>query len=516
MGAFTLSRRSGDDDAHLLDRDADRAAFGDQMEGLLPQSAEFFGIGLVVVLYGIALTDGYAMVDLVNIIGPAIFSITVAFAAYRLTKLNIHAVWTPLFWYRIAMVTYMGVGSGITSFYNAETRDLINTLFAFSPVELLKFNLVNAMFHFCVLTVAWVVIRIYRSSRNPLKAERLTIEPCRIPLRTVGLAFLAVGLMANYLLIYPAALGILRITVSNVVVQASPLAYIGYFLLTYWGLENKKYGWVTAMIMLAAIDSIAGLLMLTKFAALFPVMMIPIGFIYHRASLRRILIAVALLVPYYAFASSVVEEARSRVERDATNDNRAIFSDTLVVMSDIFTGKNSRVDAPEYQLAWARLSYANAGTLAISFYDQGLEGHSLRDIFVVWIPRAIYPDKPIITDIGRDFTVMANGNYTSSTSPSMPSEGYWNAGWLGVALFAALLSVVLTLWSVYSTIVFGRDAWHLLLVVLLGMRTGTRIDGFLVPDVVGPLSAVLAIHIACTLANRFLPRIPALQRRFVY
>jgi hypothetical protein len=221
-------------------------------------------------------------------------------------------------------------------------------------------------------------------------------------------------------------------------------------------------------------------------------------------------------VPYYAFVSSIVEDARSRVLRDAGDDNRALFSDTLVVMRDIMNGKNGNADAPEYQMAWARLSYANAGTLAISFYDQGLSGNSLRDIFVVWIPRAIYPDKPIITDIGRDFTVMANGNYNSSTSPSIPAEGYWNAGWLGVTLFAALLSTILTLWSIYSTIIFDRDAWHLLLVVLLGMRVGTRIDGFLVPDVVGPLSAVLAIHVACTLANRFLPRIPALQRRFVF
>ena len=512
MSAFTLSRRSAD--AHLLDHHTADAALGEQLEGLLPHFGEFFGIGMVIIVYVIALLDGYAMLDLANIVGPAIFSITVAFAAYRTTKLNVHAIWTPLFWYRIAMVTYMGVGSGMTSFYNAETRDLINTLFAFSPAELTKFNLVNASFHACVLCVAWLVIRVYRSARSPLTSTRLTIDACRVPLKTVGIAFLSVGMAANYLLIYPVALGILNITLSNAALQASPLAYIGYFLLTYWGLENKHRGWVAAMIALAAIDSIAGVLMLTKFAALFPVLMIPIAFIYHKASLRRILIAVAILVPFYAIVSSVVEEARSRVERDIGNDNRAIFSDTLVVLREIVQGKNGRADAPDYQLAWARLSYANAGTLGISFYDQGLEGNSLRDIFVVWIPRAIYPDKPVITEIGRDFTVMANGNYNSSTSPSIPSEGYWNAGWLGVAMFAMMLGIVLTLWSIYSTIVFDREAWHLLLVVLLGMRTGTRIDGFFVPDVVGPLSAVLAIHIACSLANRFLPRMPALRRRF--
>jgi hypothetical protein len=513
MGAVTFSRQP-QGQAYRLDGNLADRPLTEHMEGLAPKAIEFFGTGLVMALYGIAMTDGYAMLDVVNIIGPILFTITVAYAAFRLTQNNIHAVWTPLFWYRIAMVTYMGIGSALMSFFNADTRDLITTLFAFSPNELLKFNMVNTLFHMCVLAVSWLVIRIYRSSRNPLTSERLAIETCRIPLKTVGMAFLSVGLLANYLLIYPVALGILRIDVSNATSQVGQLAYIGYFLLTYWGLSNKRYSWVVGVAVLAAIDSIAGLLQLTKFSALFPVMMVPIGFLYHKTTLRRIIIALAFLVPYYAFVSSVVEEARSRVVRDAGNQNRAVFSDTLIVIGDMINGRNGRADAPEYQLAWARLSYANAGTLAISFYDQGLEGNSLRDIFVVWIPRVIYPDKPVITDVGRDFTVTANGNYDSSTSPSMPSEGYWNGGWPGVALFALILSTVLTLWSIYSTIVFDRDAWHLLLAVLLGMRIGTRIDGFLVPDVIGPLSAVLAIHVACTLANRFLPRIPALQRRF--
>lgn len=513
MGAVTLSRQPQDLMARL-GRNLAGQSLDDQMEGLAPAAIEFFGVSLVLALYGIAATDGYAMVGIANVIGPALFMITVAYAAFRLTQNNIHAIWTPLFWYRIAMVTYMGVGSLLVSFYNADTRDLITALFAFSPNELLKFNTVNALFHLCALAVSWVVIRIYRSSRNPFMRERLAIEPCRIPLKSVGLAFLSVGLLVNYLLIYPAALGILRVNVSNAVAQVGQFAYVGYFLLTYWGLSNKKYNWVIAIAALAAIDSVAGLLQLTKFAAIFPVMMIPIGILYNKTSLRRIVLALAFLVPYYAFVSSVVEEARSRVMRDGS-DSKAVFSDTVVVIDDIVNGRNGKADSPEYQLAWARLSYANAGTLAISFYDQGLEGHSLRDIFVVWIPRVIYPDKPIITDIGRDFTVMANGNYDSSTSPSIPSEGYWNAGWPGVALFALLLGIVMTLWSIYSTVVFDRDAWHLLLVVLLGMRVGTRIDGFFVVDIVGPLSAVLAIHVACTLANRFLPKIPALQRRFV-
>ena len=211
MGAISLSRKPADHAFHV-GRDLASGSLDDQLQGLAPNAIEFFGVGLVLALYGVAATDGYALVGFVNIIGPIIFTITVAFAAFRLTQNNIHAIWTPLFWYRVAMVTYMGVGSVLISFYNADTRDLIATLFAFSPEELLKFNTVNALFHMCALGVSWVVIRIYGSSRNPLTSERLAIDTCRIPLKTVGLVFLSVGLLTNYLVIYPAALGIINLT----------------------------------------------------------------------------------------------------------------------------------------------------------------------------------------------------------------------------------------------------------------------------------------------------------------
>ncbi|HEX4695906.1 hypothetical protein [Sphingomonas sp.] len=481
------------------------------MEGLAPHWGEFVAVGVIMVLYGVAMFDGYGIVDLINIVGPAAFAVVVALSTLRMTRLNIHAIWAPLFWYRVAMVTYLGIGSTITSFFNADTRDLIQSLFAFFPSDLLKFNLVNAMFHECALITSWIVIQIYRGRSRARGSRILSIEGCRLSLKMVGLAFLGVGLATNYLLVYPAAVGILRIHVANAVTQVGQMAYVGYFLLSYWGLQNRNYRWIAAIIVLAAIDSIVGLLELTKYAAIFPVLMIPIAYVYQRPTARRIALSLAFLVPFYLFVSSVVYDARERVERDLSNGN-AVLSDTVDVMGDIAAGRKTGNDGADYQLAWARLSYVNAGTLAISFHDQGLAGDTLRDIFIVWIPRVVFPDKPNITDISREFTYMANGNYDSSTNPSMPSEGYWDYGWLGVALFATLFGAVLTLWSIYSTIVFERGAWHLLLVVLLGMRTGVRVDGMLVPDVIGPLSAVLAIHIACQLANRLLPRLPILQR----
>lgn len=482
----------------------------DQIEGLTPHWGEGVATGLIIALYGVAMGDGHGIVDVVNIVGPSAFAIVVAISLARLTRLNAQAIWTPLFWYRVAMMTYLGIGSTITLFLNADTRAVLQELFLYFPTDLLKFNMVNALFHECVLLASWVIIRVQQSARASPSSKLLTIEACHLSPQMIGLVLLGIGLATNYLLIYPASFGILNITVPNTVAQFGQAAYVGYFLLTYWGLQNEKYRWVWGMIVLSGIDAIAGTLQLTKYAALFPILMVVIGFIYHRLTMRRLIFAVGFLTLFYMLVASIIYDARDRVERNAGNS--VMLADTISILREDIAGTKSDSDGNDLQFTWSRLSYVNAGTLAISLYDQGLPGNSLRDIFVVWIPRIIYHDKPVITDISREFTFLANGNYNSSTNPSLPSEGYWDYGWRGVALFGIVLGLVLTLWSIYSTIVFERGAWHLLLPVLLGMRTGLRVDGMLVPDIIGPLSALLIIHIACQLANRFLPRLPILQR----
>lgn len=476
------------------------------VSGLTPSWTEMFAISVLLIWYAIALSEDSGNVTLINIVGPGILSLSVALGAYRMTQRNPHSIWSALFWYRLSMAAYLGFGSLITSFLNNDTRDLIESFFAFYPMDLLKFNAVNALFHFVVLLATMGVLLGYRVAERQFSTKNLAISQCNFSLKTVGFISLTLGLTSNYLLIYPVNLGLLKFNVPNFVVQIGQLAYMGYFMLTYWGLANAKYRWIWAMLGLALIDSLAGVLLLSKYAAIFPVLMMLIGYIYHKPSMRRMLLVFAILLPFYLLVSSIVYEARDRVDRSGAN-NSATFADSLAVMGDIANDKAEDESGPDYQLAWSRLSFVNAGTRAISFYDQGLPGNTLRDIYVVWIPRVIYPDKPNITDIGREFTAMTNGNYESSTSPSMPSEGYWDYGWLGVCLFGGLFGFIVTMMSIYSTLVFERQAWHLLLVVLLGIRMGSRVDGVIVPDVIGPLNAVLVVHIACSLTNRFLPKL---------
>ena len=142
----------------------------------------------------------------------------------------------------------------------------------------------------------------------------------------------------------------------------------------------------------------------------------------------------------------------------------------------------------------------------INQYDHGMPGNSYRYWSIVWIPRIIYPTKPIITDVGRELSYAANGNYNSSSSAGIAAEAYWNGGWvlsMGIAIFLAL---VFGLWTIYSYEIIQRKAWHLFFIVLIGMRMALRVDGAFVSDILGPIALVILAHIALELMNRFLPQ----------
>lgn len=479
------------------------ASDGNPMSGLMPGIAEVSGTFALLMFYGIAVAYGEQATTFANYAGPVILSVIVGAAIYKMITANRHTLWAPLLWYRIAVVGYFGVGSLVTLLLNEDTRALIASFFDFFPRDVLKFNIAIAVFHAGILLISSGIIWPLLSRRDNSNLLSF-ISPSNLSIALIGFTFLTLGTLANYLLIYPVTLEIFSFELPNIAIQIGYLAYIGYFLVGYWALTNDKRRWFWVIFALTAIDSAVGLIQLSKYAALFPALMLPVAFLYYKTTFRRLALIIAIMVPYYFVVADIVTEGRSLVQR--TDENRAVLSDTIRVLSARASGVDqSRVGGPEYQIGWARLSYVNAGSFAISQYDQGLPGDSLRDIFIVWIPRIIYPDKPVITDIGREFTFLANGNPNSSTSPSVPAEGYWAFGWVGVGLFAAIVGTILTLWSVYSVLALMREAWHLLLVVALGMRAGARIDGMLVIDIIGPISAAIVLHILCHFANRLLP-----------
>ncbi|MEO6218454.1 MAG: hypothetical protein ABIO86_20680 [Sphingomonas sp.] len=439
----------------------------------------------------------------INTVGPLLFSLGLIWGIVSLIQRSVNNLWVPLFWYRVAMLVYFGMGALVPLYANESARSMIQNFYEFFPKDLLRLNVLLTVFHLLVLFFSTIIMSI---AKNTTKRRKVRSKPfissSNIGLGACGAIFIIVGGLVNFLVILPSVLGVYDLTILGQFINLSLASLLGYFMLTLWSLRNKS-GWLLAVIGAATLETLLGLLVMSKFVALFPGVMVGLGFVFYKPTLRRLaifasamLLVFTMLAPVIGYArnSSLLAYAGQAKPLEVASIYISYYSGDMIIDFD----KDS-------QGGWARLSYVNVGAFAMNQYDDGHPGDSLKYAPIIWVPRVLYPDKPYVTDIGKEFTYAINGNYESSTSPGIPAESYWDMGWLGVVIISAALAFLFTLWSFYTYIVIECEAWHLFFVVLFGMRTASRLDGGFVVDILGPLGLAVLAHFAIEFLNRFLP-----------
>lgn len=454
-----------------------------------------FGIGL----------DGRQS-DWVSTIGLVAFTMILAWGGYRQVLRDVSALWTPLLWYRLAMMTYFGIGSLVPIWTNAETRQLMEGFYQFYAPEIVKLNLLIVIFHLVFLVTSKTIFTLMRNDahiRRDGSVQGRFISRSNFSMVAFGTLCLAVGTTVNYFIVLPQIVGWANFTFFSTLYNFAALAWLGYFMVTLWALNNNRRGVVITVIAIAFGESMIGVLAMSKSVILLPTVMIGLAFIYHRQNFRRVVIFASLLVTIFMTLSPMITYVRQR--NQAFYNAAAQPAEIFQIYQSYFGNDRAIDDYAEVEVGWMRLSYVNAGTFAISQYDRGLPGNSYRYLPIVLVPRIIYKDKPFITDVSREFSYLANGNYDSSSSSGLAAEAYWNFGWIGVIGISMFVSILFTSWSIYSFTVIDRSAWHLFFVVLLGMRTSIRVDGSFVADIVGATGVAVLAHVILELLNRFLP-----------
>lgn len=464
---------------------------------LMPTTTEFVAVLIASMMALLGYTYGGELMDWTNYLVPTIIAGSVGWGAVQIVYRDKAGIWTPLFWNRIALTVYFGVGSLVPYIVNAETRTVIEAFYLFFNEDVAKYNAIICLFTLVFLSASAIFLTLYRKGKKEIRYEAAGLDQ-----KTIGLLLLGVGVAIHIFLLVPVTFGIIKFDISATIVQISQSINIGIFLLSAWYFQQRSNSiYIIFMITLAL--AFYGIIELNKSAALFPLVVFLLGYLYDRFSIKRAFIVFVIIMATYTAITPIVTYARERVGFvnevglfiPVENRFEAILS---------FFDQTQQASESEFQGGWSRVSYVNAATFAISEYDLGRPGDTLRDVFVVWIPRALYPDKPEITALAREFNYAATGNDLSQSTPGMVAEGYWDGGWLGVLLFSIAIALVSTYWSVYSIAVLRSEAWHLFFIVLLGMRTGTRVDGLIVPDLVGPIGFAVLGHIALQFLNRLL------------
>ena len=443
---------------------------------------------------------------LANIILPISLMIAMGYGSYIMVKRRIATILTPNFAFRAAMLFYGGLGSLVPLFANDAELTALLSFYPFTDYELLKYNIVVMLFA-NIFVISSPMIHFF-SEKILIKTQFLRhkfVEESNLSMFVIGLGLLLIGSFVNAAFIIPFQFGFSNSAFPLPLYIIASSANIGLFLLIVWSYKHKP-ALLFLFIAIGVVYIAVGLLTYSKTDSILPLIMIVSALVYVRPNLKTITIGALLIAVVFQALQPVTAFGRHRLAQAYGSISApAGLTERLRIVRDFYDAPSEEYET-DINYALMRFSYVNVGTFVISRYDIGQPGNSYEYAYALLIPRAIWPDKPPLTEGARNLNFEATGNDQSSVTSGLAPEGYWNGGWIGVVLAGLLASMIFWAWSLYALRVQEVGAWHLFPVILVGVRAGTRFDGWFVVDVLGPLLIAVVGHFILTFANRLIRR----------
>lgn len=211
-----------------------------------------------------------------------------------------------------------------------------------------------------------------------------------------------------------------------------------------------------------------------------------------------------LFIPLYAFAACFIIYFGAFARARSTNVG-------LQRLQAVATA-NTTDAVQQKQSFWARLTNFNQLSQVgrIASEDGYLHGETLQYLAFVFVPRFLWPDKPIIQKGGwfawriGQARILPNGRYSNAVNMTVPGELYLNFGWFGVIagclLFGAYIYMLWSrtaFWSRHASAIgaaFGYYLFWTSLTLAADLQT------------IVTLLSTYCIFVACGVGLRALPR----------
>lgn len=453
---------------------------------------------LSAVLFVLYVTGAY---DLARSAGAAALALVLMTGAISMLRKEPRVIWTPMFWFRVTTAVYFGLGTLVLLIMNPFTLATVRSFYPMQPADLAKLTLISAVGSLATFVGASVVERWLKQRRG--SSDGLEI-PAGLDTRRAMLAggiwFFGIGAAVKYAIALPYQLGLFQgIIVPGALLSVSQAILAGIYLLAAWCFRYRP-SFAPVILLLLAIEMIVGLAAFSKSNTMFPVVMVMLAWVQQRPSATRLAAMVAAIMTTYLVAGPLVEDGRLALLRRYGTHAQGTLSERV----DILTSDNAEYRRySAFQGPLARISYANAATYAIYRYDTGRPVDSFRSLYIVLVPRVLWPNKPNLSNFGTDFNFLATGNDKSSSSPGLMAEAYWNGGYVALVAIMAGIGALLFGWGVFTLRVFARGDFLFMPVVFFGMKTGARTDGAIVADIISTLVFTLALYFGLVLIKRF-------------
>jgi hypothetical protein len=436
--------------------------------------------------------------DLPNLLVPILLGMSSLLLGWRMVRQSPLAIWNPLVWFLLACTIYYGLGQLVHLLGNADTVQRVNQIYFVDQAGLARTNLLHTVGVMVIVGAYALAARLFHQQKRPTLSgvESLAQEQRSArEARSAALLFLCIGVPIKYLLELPYNLGLLTWTLPGSVQYLGTLSGVAIIPL-YW--LYRKYGGIYRPAFFALIISelLVDLVSLSKLEMVKTALFLMLAAQLVKPGLKKLALSGIMIVVAYVFiASPFVNFARVAAGRVAAKD----LSQAIDLVEQ-FNAKGRTVqdlEFPNAQLWWTRLAYSSVELFAMRQYDRGHPGTTFRLAPYTLIPRFIMPDKPGMTS-GLEFTYLITGdpNMITFTGLGALGEGYWNAGWLGVAIVGVVIGVLLAIFARFSIRTLEARIFMFLPISMAGIMLGLRIDDWFVPTYLGGTVLLLALYLA--------------------
>jgi hypothetical protein len=345
------------------------------------------------------------------------------------------------------------------------------------------------------LGVALVVSALSRGQRLGRHARRAASLAAQIsPMAAMGL-LLVVGASAS-LAVLPVDLGLRDSIVGGWLRSAGHLPLAAVLVASAARGRGESLLRLGAAV-LAMAQFAAGLLLFNKSAAMLPIAALVAGLAWRFGSRRILPGGLLAMIAAFTVIAGPTAYARNTLE----SQGGTIIDARWAALMDSLSESWHRNPQAEYP-TWVRLCHVPSQAAALDFYDNGDGGDDLRLVPWLVVPRLLAPEKPIMTQTSVDFNQKITGSDSSSTGMGVFVSGYYNAGWLGMILTAALVGWLLANTSAVAAAIVSQRGLLMMPVGLLGVYMAFRIDGHVVADYLGSFVLVVLLTVAPSLLAR--------------
>lgn len=440
------------------------------------------------------------VLDGLNALLPIYFLVVMTYLAWRTMGAMPAAIWTTLVWYPINSAVFYGFGPLVQVYGNEITRATISSHFlGISEQELFRahklsvtgiaMGLLGLTAHMTLRRKAWTWVPDSRASGPVFDIVKL------------GLVFLVTGAVFKYLVLKPAQWGVLSLTVPGVLSGLGNLIDLGFAVIAYCAGRGSRSVRPILWIGLP-LHVFLSLLTMSKSEVVLPLLLSAIG--YYAGSGRagvlvRHLILIALLLstlqPWVHHGRAVISERTGSIDL-------AGYGERLDILGEFFlSGSTAETEeqGDDVQGWWRRLNFSGPQSQAMELYDRGFNNSSLHQAWVYFIPRAIWPDKPILTGPGRDFYRLLTGNEEAQSFLGLSIYGdlYWQFGWSGVLIGCCLFGWLLGIIASRALRAVRNQEFVMLPFIMMALELGLASPNkYVLNGIIGPLPIMIFYYAA--------------------